>query len=97
MPTRTAAAREQRGIEREGRVLCCGPNESDGALLNVRQKCILLGLIKSMDLIQKKDGARSGEALRTSRSLDALPNFHNTTCDGRETLKDTISGVLLHH
>ena len=94
---RTAAAREQRGVEREGRVLCGGPDERDGALLDMRQKRILLRLVETVNFIQKEDGASSREALRTGRSFDALPDVRDTTRNGRETLEDAASGVLLHH
>ena len=94
---RTATARKQSGIEREGWVLCCGPNERDGTLLNVWQECILLCLVEAVNLIQEEDGASACEALRTGRSLNALPNLRNTTRYGGETLENTAGGMLLHH
>ena len=94
---RTAAAREQRGVKREGRVLGGGPDERDGALLDMGQKRILLRLVETVDLIQEEDGASSREAPRTGCSLDALSNFCDTTRYSRETLEDAASGVLLHY
>ena len=37
----TPAATEQGRVDLEGRVLCGGPKKCDGAILNVRQKCVL--------------------------------------------------------
>ena len=52
-----AAAGEQSGIDFKGWIFCCGANEYDAALLNKRQKCILLGFVKAVDLVYEQNGA----------------------------------------
>ena len=53
-----AAAREQRGDDFEGRILGGRADQADGAALDVGQKCVLLGLVEAVNLIDEEDGAR---------------------------------------
>ena len=49
--------RESKGRDHlEGRVFCGCTNEDDRPLLHVGKKGVLLGLIESMDLVDKEDG-----------------------------------------
>jgi hypothetical protein len=49
------AAREQRGINLEGRILGCGPDQPDIPFLDMRQERILLRLIEAMNLVDEHD------------------------------------------
>jgi hypothetical protein len=51
------AAREQRRVDLEGRVLGGGADQHDGALLDVGQERVLLGLVEAVDLVHEQDRA----------------------------------------
>ena len=52
-----AAAGEERGDDLKGRVLGCGADEADGAVLDVGQEGVLLGFVEAVNLIDEEDGA----------------------------------------
>ena len=68
-----AAARNERGVDGEIRILSRGPDEDDGAVLHPGEQGVLLGLVEAVHLIDEKDGslAVQGEALL--RLLDCRP------------------------
>jgi hypothetical protein len=52
-----AAAGEQGGDDLERGVLSGGSDEADGAVFDVGQEGVLLGLVEAVDLIDEEDGA----------------------------------------
>ena len=52
-----AAAGEQRRNDLKGRVLGGGSDEADGAVLDVGEEGVLLGLVEAVDLVDEEDGA----------------------------------------
>ena len=53
------AAGKQGSDDLEGRVLRRGADQDDGAVLHGPQKCILLSLVKTVDLVDKENGSPS--------------------------------------
>ena len=51
------AARQQRGVELERRVLGRGADQRDRAVLDVRQEAVLLGAVEAMDLVDEQQRA----------------------------------------
>ena len=49
------AARQQRRVDREERVLRCRPDEHDDAVLHVRQQHVLLAAVEAVDLVEEED------------------------------------------
>ncbi len=66
-----AATGEQGRDYFKGRVLRGGPDQTDGAALDIGEKCILLGLVEAVNLIDKENGPRSeaGGFLRVRHHL----------------------------
>src|SRR5262249_19073241 len=52
-----AAAREQRAVYFERRILGGGADQYDRALLDVRQEGVLPGAIEAVELVEEEDGA----------------------------------------
>ena len=78
------AAREQRGIHLEGRVLGRGADEDDRALLDVGQEGILLGAVEPVDLVDEEDGAHPAAAALALRLADHLADFLDARQDRRK-------------
>ena len=75
-----AAAREQRGDDFEGRIFGGRADEPDGAAFHVGEKCILLGLVEAVNLVDEQDGARVHLGSLRGRShhlLDFLDAAHH--------------------
>ena len=53
--------RQERGVDLEVRVLGGRPDERDGAVLDVREERVLLGLVEAVDLVEEEDGPRAVE------------------------------------
>ena len=53
------AARQERRVDLEGRILGRRADEDDGPLLDERQERILLRLVEAVDFVDKKDGAET--------------------------------------
>ena len=70
-----AAAREQCGIHLERRILGGGPDEDDRALLDVRQKGVLLRAVETVDLVDEQDRAHPPAAALDVRLGDDLPDL----------------------
>ncbi len=51
------AARQDRGVQLEGRVLGGGPDQDDRAVLHIRKEAILLGAVEAVDLVDEQEGA----------------------------------------
>ena len=56
------AAGEQRAVQGKGGVLGGGTDEDDGAVLDDRQKAVLLGAVEAVDFIDEEEGALAGFA-----------------------------------
>ena len=54
-----AAAREQRGVDFERRILGGRADQANAAFLDVRQKGILLRFVEAVDFVDEDDGARA--------------------------------------
>ena len=54
------AARQQRAVQREGRVLGGGADQRDGAGLHHRQEAVLLGAVEAVDLVDEQQRALPG-------------------------------------
>ena len=67
-----AAAGEQRGDDLEGGILRSGANQPDVSFLHVRQKCVLLRFVETMDFINEDDGPGAILAGAFSVSHDLL-------------------------
>ena len=52
-------ARQQRGNDFERRILGRGADQTDTALLDIREKRVLLGFVEAMHFIDEDDGART--------------------------------------
>src|SRR5438270_9868809 len=52
-----AGARKQRGDDLERRILGGRADQADASLLDMREECILLRFIESVDLVDEDDGA----------------------------------------
>jgi len=50
------AARQERGVEFEARILRGRADQRDGAVFDVGQETILLGTIEAMDLVHEEQG-----------------------------------------
>src|ERR1700688_2623720 len=54
-----AAAREQGGVDFEGRVFCRRSDQADAAFFDMRQKGVLLRLVEAVNFVDEDDGARA--------------------------------------
>jgi hypothetical protein len=65
------AARQERGVDFEARVLGRRTNQRDGAILDIRQESVLLGAIEAVDLVHEQQGllARAGGGARLGEDL----------------------------
>src|SRR5438046_5439324 len=54
------AAREERGIQLEARVLGRRADERDRAVLDIRQEAVLLRAVEAVDLVHEQQGALAG-------------------------------------
>ncbi len=54
-----AAAREQRGVDFEGRIFGGGADQADAAFLDVREEGILLRFVEAVNFVDEDDGARA--------------------------------------
>ena len=54
------AARQERGVEFEARVLGGRADQRDGAVLDVRQEAVLLGAVEAVDLVHEQQGLLPG-------------------------------------
>ncbi len=79
-----AAAREQRGVHLEGRILGRGADEDDRALLDVGEKRILLGAVEPMDLVDEEDGPHPVTGALAVGLADHLADLLDARQDGRE-------------
>lgn len=50
-------ARQQRARQHEGRILRCGPNQNDRAILDKRQEGVLLATIEPMNFVHEQQCA----------------------------------------
>ena len=50
------AARQQRAVQREGRIFRRGADQGDGAVLDDRQETVLLRAVEAMDLVDEQQG-----------------------------------------
>ena len=66
------AARQQRGVELEARILGGRADERDGAVLDIGQEAVLLGAVEAVDLVHEQQrllpGAGGGPAPRRRSS-----------------------------
>src|SRR5262249_28925767 len=84
---------EERRVDLEGRVLGGGTHEHDGALLDVRQERVLLGLVEAVDLVDEENGAASADGafrLGLGRDLTYLLHAREYSREGRETRTDHL-------
>ena len=71
-----AAAREQRRVHLEGRVLGGGADEDDRALLDVGQEGVLLGAVEAVDLVDEQDRAQAAApALASASAMTSRISF----------------------
>lgn len=68
-------ARQQRGDDREVRVLRGGRDEGHPAVLHGREQGVLLGLAETVDLVEEEDGLLAVPAGRASGALDDGPDL----------------------
>ena len=54
-----AAAREQRGVDFERRILGGGANQANAAFFNVWKESVLLRFVEAMNFVDEDDGARA--------------------------------------
>ena len=54
-----ATAREQRGVDFEGRIFGGGADQANAAFLHVRQEGILLRFVEAVNFVDEDDGARA--------------------------------------
>ena len=73
------AARKQRSIEREGGVFGGRANQRDAAILDMRQKSILLSAIEPMNLINEQERTFRARAPIRLGFPDDLPKLGHTT------------------
>jgi len=77
------AAGEQRGDDFKGGVFGGGADDGDQPFFNGREKGILLGLVETMDLIHKEDGALALKSF-LFRLFEYLPDLPDSGHDGGE-------------
>ncbi len=77
------AARQQRGVEGEGRVLGGGADQRDGAVLGLVQEPVLLGAVEAMDLVDEEDRPPAA-GLELARLLEGLPQIGDAGHHRRE-------------
>src|SRR6266851_1213619 len=54
-----AAAREQRGVDFEGRIFGGSADQANAAFLDVREERILLSFVEAVDFVDEDDGPRA--------------------------------------
>ena len=54
------AARQQRGVELEARILGRRADQGDRAVLDIRQEAVLLGAVEAVDLVHEQQGLLAG-------------------------------------
>ena len=78
------AAREQRRVDRERRVLGGGADQRDRARLDVGQEGVLLRLVEAVDLVDEEDGALAAVVaplLRRARRSRGAPGCSPSTAE----------------
>src|SRR5713226_48182 len=78
------AAREERGIDLEGRVLRGGADQGERALLDMRQEGVLLAPVEAMDLVDEEDGPAAAPRALGLRFGHHLADLLDAGQDGRE-------------
>ena len=82
-------ARQESGVELEGRILGRRADEDDGAVLHDRQEGILLGAVEAMDLVDEKQRAPAVGATQPRR-LEHLLQIGDAGKDRRDLLEGVI-------
>ena len=77
-----AGAGEERGDDLERRVLGRRADERDGAVLDVGEDGVLLGLVEAVDLVDEEDGAEVLGGAYLAGLLDRLPEVGDAGGDG---------------
>ena len=75
------ASRKKSRVNLKRGILRRGSDEDDTPLFDIRKKCILLGLIKTVDLVHKYKRAQAHMAVPLRLSHHFL-NFLNSACNG---------------
>ena len=84
-----AGAREERGVELEGRVLGGGADQRDGAVLHHRQEGVLLGAVEAVDFVDEEERPLAHLAAG-ARRLEGLLEVGDAGEDGRNLLEMEI-------
>ena len=80
------AARQQRPVELERRVLGGGAHQGDDPLLHERQKAVLLRAVEAVDLIDKQQGGLAGQSAHPGL-LERLLQVRDAGENGGELLE----------
>ena len=87
------AARQQRSRQLEARVLGRRPDQRDDAVLDPRQKCVLLRLVEAVDLVAEQDRPLPLILEPLLRLLDDLADATHALRDRREGLEVPVGIV----
>ena len=82
-----SAAREERRVDLEVRVLGRGADQRQQAALDARQQRVLLTLVEAVDLVEEQDRAGAVGAEAIARALKDAADVIDTRRDGRELLE----------
>ena len=85
-----AAAGEQRGNDLEGWVFGGRAYQGDGAILNVGEDDVLLGLVEAVDFIHEEDGGLAVHPAAVSGLGDDTPQVGDTGGDGADRLEGSL-------
>ena len=77
--------REQRIVQREGRILGRGPDKRQGAVFDMRQEGVLLGLVESVHLVDEEQCGALFQIAHRSRRDDRVADLLHAREDGGET------------
>ena len=82
-----ATSRQQRGVDRERRVLCRCTDQHEQAVLDVRQERVLLRLVEAMDLVDEHKRALPGARPSRFGGRDRIANLRDAGQHCGERLK----------
>ena len=86
------AARQQRAVDLEVRVLGRRPDERHEPLLDGRQQRVLLGLVEAVDLVEEEDRRLAGGLAPVRRALEHLAHLGAAGLDRRQLLERGARG-----
>ena len=81
------AARQERGVDLERRILGGSADEGDETGLDVRQERVLLYLVEAMNLVDEQDGTAVMVLARLASAFDDLPELLDAAHHRRDVLE----------